>query len=152
MRRFITFWVSLAACGVVVAGPPDYRKLTVASASTNAAAATTDIATDTMVVNGYLDVVFIDTTFSYTSPTVTVVVATSGSTGGLPARTLYTKTLSADARVSVRRIPVNSAGTTLTYPGVKVPLISDILTLSAYANNSTNLCSVTAYVTYTPEP
>ena len=153
-RTLIGIVTGLVALVVVcVAGPDMLSTLTIATASTNAAASAGDVITNsTGYANGWVDFVDIDITTAYAYPTVTVSVATQGGTGSGAARTIWSEAITTD---SVRYPSVlfdTAAGSDVTGAARRCPLAQDKIVVSAYANNTTNAVAVVVRVGITQEP
>ena len=96
---------------------------------------------------GDVEGVYIDLS-GYASPTCTVTIATAGGSGAPPARTIYTKVLTADTYAPIRLIPVGTTGTASSVAeDARIPLFMDTLTLSVTSPGlASNALDVTAYV------
>jgi len=152
MKRLIGLLTgALLVTGVCVAGPYDidYEKISVAAASTNAAAIAADQTTNTVAQYGWVDAVVLDLS-GYASPTVDVDVVTSGSFGG--ERTLLSiDSVTADGVYPVRDVEASTAGVdsnTLT----RIFLCGDKLVARCYDANVTNTITLDVYVVISPTP
>lgn len=143
--------ILFTAC-VAVAGP-DMITLSVANASTNAAAIAADTAESTGKLTGYIDYIVFDGTFAAAN-TCTVSVATSGSGGTGAARTIFSiAAFSADASYFPRVVPVTTAGSAITSTDTcKIPVFGDKIKFTAFSKDSTNALAVKAYIVMSPAP
>ena len=123
----------------------DGVKLTVASASTNAAAISSDISTSTLSYSKCIDSIIVDLTTVGGSPTCTVAVvsATTGQT------ILSYSATTSDAVFYPRALADTTAGVDIAGAAVPICLYGEAMSLKAYALNTTNsTVAVTATIVF----
>ena len=153
MRKLLAIFVITALASAVLAAPAMIQ-FTSVSGETNAAATATATTDTDMQVEGWVDTIIVDLGGYATSPTGTLVIATTAGKGTGAARTILTKAVTADASFPVRDIVSTTAGADISNVPARIPLVGDHLTAQFYACNSGTNTAITAtvYVILSPIP
>lgn len=145
MKKCLPFLLMCMTATAVVAGP-DIIKFGSYTALTNDNIYYTNAPSADRFITAELSGINFDiASVSVFTPTVTVSVVTLGDTGGGPAKTLYSGTLSADTWVPIREIPFDYDGTKLTNSISCIPLCQDKIRL-IYGEGNTSNVTLSAWI------
>ena len=147
MKKAISILGGCLLAATMFAGDnPNMPAPLVITPQTNTSAVAAGQATTDVTLYGWLDAVIIDVGGGETgaSPTQTVTIATVGSEGTGPARTLLTLTdITADATYPVRDLVTGVTGGDIANTPARHVLVGDKLIVSSYdASTTTNTLTV----------
>lgn len=154
MRHFISklaIPILVGCASAAMAGPdmPEPAKFTAV------VAASTNTVTGPTTVNGWVDAIVLDWTVGggTVTQTGTVSIATVGSTGSGPAKTILTLTAIAasDGIYFPRATAVGTTGSAIaTITGERIPLVNDKIIVTLKDTTATNTTALTVYVYTSP--
>jgi hypothetical protein len=152
MKKILISAIAVAALRCVAFAAPDMPPPMVCSSFSSAG---TNYVTNAVFTSAWVDSIVLDWTDDGGTSTQTgiVSIATQGSTGSGPARTIYSATVAAtDAVVYPRATAVGTTGSAIaTIVGERIPLVQDKLTVTVYGA-STNATALTVRVITSPVP